>query len=147
MFSIFKKSNKNKEALESLLNTFFFPPLVPFGDIKPVDFKEVSVSTKEKILLFSYGVMDCFFQATTIKEQEANEIIDSLDSFFEQNVDMSLVGFMKTDNYKKAFDDSYLLEVIKTGASTYNDFASNDRTRGGQSITRLTSLVSMWEQT
>lgn len=146
MFSIFKKSKKNKKFLEGLINTFFFPPLLPFGDIKPVDYKEVSVSTKEKILLFSYGIMDCFFQAARISEKEANEIMNDMDSFFEQNVGMSLIGFMGTDNYKKAFDDSELLKVIEIGGKTYSDFASEDKTRGGQSITRLTSLVSIWER-
>lgn len=146
MFSIFKRSKKNTKALEGLLHIFFFPSPSPFLDIKPLDFRDVSVSTKEKILLFSYGVIDNFLQANKVTAHESKEIMSDLEIFFEKNVGVSLGEFMDSDIYKRAFHDNELLELIKIGAKTYNDFASKEPAFGGQALTRLTSLVSIWEK-
>jgi len=69
-----------------------------------------------------------------------------LDDFVRNALGVNFSEFLETDTYKSAFDAPDLLKVIEIGGKTYGDFASKDKKRGGQSVTRLRSLVDIWSR-
>jgi len=144
MFSYFKKSKRSKDsqAIQGLLEIFYSPPIAPGLDLIPLE--SIDDDTRTKVLLFSYGVYDAYCQAKRLSNEEALRIPSELDNFFQNALDASFSGFLKTDAYRSAFDDPYLLKIIELGGQTYGDFASGNTERGGQSIIRLRSLVDIW---
>lgn len=140
MFSFLKpKKSSNSEKVEYILKAFYFPPVLP-GE-KPIAYKTLNPSTKTKVLLFSYGVVDAFCQASRLSNEDSQVLFQEIDSFFTRTLGESLLSFMASNTYKVAFENSDLLNMIKMGGETYGDFASGDNKRGGQAIPRLSSLV------
>lgn len=142
MFSFLKKRKKTKdsEALQGLLEIFYFPPL------DPIPFESIDDDTRTKVLLFSYGVYDAYCQAARISNDKASQILSQIDDFVQSAVGASLSEFVTTKTYKAAFEDDELLKVIEFGGKTYGDFASKDKERGGLAIARLGRLVNIWER-
>ena len=128
-----------------MLETFYFPPLPPFGDFGgPIPFKKLDEKVRTKVLLFTYGVIDGYCQGSHISGDKFSDIIVEIDEFIESSIGVSCSNFLTTKTYKEAFNNPELIKVIELGGKTYGDFASGDKEKGGASITRLKSMVDMW---
>lgn len=123
----------------------YFPPFLGITSFT-IHFAKLKPDTKSKILLFTYGIIDAFCQGGKLSQEDFNDLCRKLDSYIEETIGEGILTFMSSEFYKKAFEDSKLLKIIDLGGKTYNDFASRDKVKGGQSITRLSLLVSSWEQ-
>jgi hypothetical protein len=133
---------KDSQVVQGLLEVFYFPP--PFPGVSYFPFENINDETRTKVLLFTYGVYDAYCQSSKVPNDAAQNIAIELDDFVQNALGVSFSEFLKTDAYKSAFDDPDLLKVIEIGGKTYGDFASKEKERGGQSVTRLRSLVDIW---
>ncbi|GLQ06056.1 hypothetical protein [Sneathiella chinensis] len=146
MFSFFKKSKPkaDSEVIRGLLEILYFSPSAGTF-FQPIPIISLNKELRIKVLLFTYGFIDCYCQSSGKSNTEFSQIVNEVDDFILSTTGISLVEFVCSEEYRKAFKDPYLLKIIKIGGKTYNDFASKDEELGGQSIIRLRGLIDLWQ--
>lgn len=144
MVSFFRKLKRSagSKAIQSMLEIFYFPPMVPGLNFSPLE--SIDDGTRTKVMLFTYGVYDAYCQASGISDDQAQQISIELEDYIQSALGASFLEFLNTKTYRDAFEDPDLIKVIQLGGKTYGDFASGDENRGGATITRLRSLVDIW---
>ena len=99
---------------------------------------------KIRVLLFFYGVIDHYCQASNITKEQSDFVFQSLDSRIKRLVGLSLLELMDPTIMKMIFSDSFLLDIMTVGGTSYGDFLSGDKRKGGMVLTRFGSLVGLW---
>jgi len=99
---------------------------------------------KIRSLLFFYGVIDHFCQASNLTKKQSDFVFQSLDHRIIELVDQSLLSLMNPTIIKMIFNDSFLFDIMTVGGESYGDFLSGDKERGGRVLIRFGALLTLW---
>lgn len=140
MFSFIKKK-KVKKKLSPIVDILISFYLAPFDFRIPFD--TLSDNLKIKIMLFTYGVVDNYVQASKLSDSEVDRIFEEVDVFTKNTMNVSFLKFLKSQDYIKSFENASLLEIIKLGGKTYSDFASK---KHATAVLVLSSFIAIWQE-
>lgn len=100
---------------------------------------------KIRVLLFLYGIIDHYCQASKLGKEQSDSVFRSLDKRINHLVNQSLIELLNPAINKIIFADPFLVDIISVGGASYSDFLSGDKKRGGMALTRFGALLFLWK--
>jgi len=142
MFNLFKKKTQTLPLTKEESAIWGIIEILTSNTAKPL--KQYDLHIKIRSLLFIYGVIDAYCQASNLNKLKSNEVFRSLDTKVYDLIGLNITSIMNQDIIGNVFKDSFLVDIISTGGASYADFLSNDSQRGGMVMTRFGSLIGLW---
>lgn len=140
MLNLFKKDkNHNRteyEAVWQILQLFYSSSLT--------ELKNLSLNLKIRSLLFTYGVIDAYCQASNLNSEESNYFFKQMNHQINSIFNLSIISLLNSSIMKIVFNDSFLLDIVSNGGKSYRYFLSNDKQKGSMSLQCFTSLLGLW---
>lgn len=128
---------RHADMMTTLIQTLFRSSPITFDQANPLQ--------RLRTMLFAYGVIDCYCQASRLPNDQASQVFETVDKRISGLTGISMIRFLQSPLYRQAFGDDSIKRVIGFGGGAYNGFASNDAKQGGHSLAFFGQLITMWK--
>lgn len=136
-------SNKKENLSEAIEAVWGIIEILSSSSLE--ELSKIEIHRKIRVLLFFYGVIDHYCQASKLAKDQTDFVFQSLDKRLITLVNQSLLELMNPDIMEMIFKDSFLLDIVTVGGTSYGDFLSGDKRKGGMVLTRFGSMVGLWQ--